>query len=298
MTCYIPKHSGFCFGVDLAVKAAYENLNNYTYMYGEVVHNPSVIIDLKNKGLGLIESLDEVSQKKVDNVLIRAHGVPENIIIEARDKGLGVIDKTCPRVKKVHDIVANASNRGLDVIIVGTPKHPEVVGIEGWVHTQTIVLRDVDDAERIIPKSTFPSVGVCLVAQTTHNKAKYEDVYAYCKSILPNIDIEFHDTICDATAVRQGEIRNLATTVDSVIVIGGKTSSNVTKLYEIASEYNNKAYHVESSVELDMSQLFDVSTILIASGASTPENSIAEVIEHLRQFCNGKNEEFELIELT
>jgi len=295
MKCYIPEHSGFCIGVALAVEAAYENINKSTYMFGEVVHNPSVISDLKNKGLKLVDSLDEIPEKCEASILIRAHGVSENIISEAKENGYIIIDKTCPRVKRVHDIAVDASSRGLDIIIVGTPNHPEVSGIVGWARTQTIVLRDVDDAKKTVPNTRFSEKGVCMVAQTTYNKAKYKEVYEYCSGVLSYV--EFNDTICDATAIRQEEIRRLATMVDSVIVVGGKASSNVTKLYEIASEYNNNTHHIESAIELYTADFTQIDTVLIASGASTPEDSIREIIEYFRSFCLKNNREFEVVEL-
>lgn len=148
MKCIIPKHSGFCFGVSLAVNAAYENLNEHTYMLGEVVHNPSVINNLQLKGLKLINSIEEIPQKD-SSALIRAHGVPESVIHELNQRNIGIIDKTCPKVKRVHDIVANASERGLDIIVVGTPNHPEIIGTIGWSKTNTILLHDINDAKKL-----------------------------------------------------------------------------------------------------------------------------------------------------
>jgi len=293
MKCYIPIHSGFCFGVDLAVKAAYKNLDTSTYMYGDIVHNPSVIADLRSKGLGLVDSLDDIPNGKDINVLIRAHGVSESIITEVKNRGYGIIDKTCPRVKKVHEIVADASCRGLDIIIIGTPNHPEVLGIAGWAKTQTVVLRDLSDAQKIIPNTSFSEKGICIIAQTTHNKERFEQVYKYCSSVLPHI--EHYDTICDATAIRQEEIRRLSLTVNCVIVIGGKTSSNVTRLYEIASEYNNNTHHIESANEFDVSALKGVDSVLLASGASTPESSIAEVVKCIENYCLKNKLSFELL---
>jgi len=260
-------------------------------MFGEVVHNPAVIADLVSKGLGLVNSLDVIPEKA--NVLIRAHGVSEKTVREIQNRGLGIIDKTCPRVKIVHDIVAEASARGLDVIIVGTENHPEVLGIAGWAETQTVVVRDLADAERTIPDKSFSKEGVCLVAQTTHNKVKYEEVYRYCSAFFPHL--EYYDTICDATAVRQEEIGRLAKMVDCVIVIGGKASSNVNRLFEIASESNNNTQHIESFTDLDLTKLMNVNTCLIASGTSTPENSIFQVIDRLKLFCLENEIAFELI---
>lgn len=292
MKCIIPKHSGFCFGVSLAVNAAYENLNEHTYMLGEVVHNPSVINDLQLKGLKLINSIDEISQKDA-SILIRAHGVPENVISELGQRNLGIIDKTCPKVKKVHDIVADASERGLDIIVVGTPNHPEIVGTIGWSRTKTVLLHDISDAKRIIPDTKFSENGVCMVAQTTHNEKVYQEIYNYCTEFIPNI--EFHNTICNATANRQNEIRELAKTCGAVIVVGGKTSSNVTKLYEIASEYCSNTQHVEAAAEIDVDRLKGVSTLVISTGASTPDDSIQSAIQVLQNYCDLNDITLEIV---
>lgn len=283
MKCIIPKHSGFCFGVSLAVNAAYENLNEHTYMLGEVVHNPSVINDLQSKGLKLVNSIDEISQKDA-NILIRAHGVPENVISELEQRDLGIIDKTCPKVKKVHDIVADDSKRGLDIIVVGTPNHPEIVGTIGWGRTKTVLLHDINDAKRIIPDTKFSDNGVCMVVQTTHNEKVYKEIYNYCTEFVPNI--EFHNTICNETSNRQNEIRELAKTCDAVIVVGGKTSSNVTKLYEIASEYCTNTQHVEAAIEIDVVRLKGVDTLVISTGASTPDDSIQSAIQVVQNYCD------------
>lgn len=283
MKCIIPKYSGFCFGVSLAVDAAYENLDGHTYMLGEVVHNPSVVKDLQSKGLKLVNSIEEITETDV-NVLIRAHGVSEKVINELHKRGLGVIDKTCPKVKKVHDIVVDASRRGLDIIVVGTPNHPEIVGTIGWSSTKTVLVYNLEDAKKIIPNTDFSRKGVCMVAQTTYNKRIYEEIYTYCSKIIPNI--EFHNTICNATANRQYEIRELAKKSDAILVIGGKTSSNVTKLYEIASEYCHNTQHVETAEQIDVDKLANVDTLVIASGASTPEDSIQKAIQVVKGYCD------------
>jgi len=292
MKCVIPKYSGFCFGVSLAVNAAYENTDGIAYMYGEIVHNPVVVNDLQAKGVRLVHSIHEIPSNEKARVLVRAHGVPESTISEISQRGLEVIDKTCPRVKKVHNIVLEASNKGLDIIVVGTQDHPEIAGIIGWAKTKTVLLHCLEQAKEIIPHTFFSKKGVCMVSQTTHNKKKYIEIYEYCSSIIPNI--EFHNTICDATSKRQNEVRELAKISDAFIVVGGKTSSNVTKLYEIALEYCANTQYIESAGELDLAKLTDINTLIIVGGASTPNSSVEEVIDIIRSFCNGEQIPFEI----
>ena len=292
MKCIIPKNSGFCFGVALAVDSAYKNAGKSAYMYGEVVHNPLVVNDLISRGLTLINDLNEIPPEEKAKILIRAHGVPKGMINEINSRALEIIDKTCPRVKKIHEIVCDASGRGLNVIIVGKPNHPEVNGIIGWCSTNYVLIDSIDDVKKQPLDVSFFCKGICMVSQTTHNKKIYEKIYTHYKSFIENI--EFHNTICDATANRQNEIRELAQTVNAVIVVGGKKSSNVTKLYEIASEYCNLVLHIEDEKQLDYSTLEDINILAIVSGASTPSKSVDAVLNGLSEYCNSNNIKFEI----
>jgi 4-hydroxy-3-methylbut-2-enyl diphosphate reductase len=194
-----------------------------------------------------------------------------------------LIHKTCPRVKRVHEIVSEASGRGLDIIVTGTPGHPEVNGIVGWCKTKAVLLNSLEEAGELIPNESFSDKGVCLVSQTTFNEKKYKEIYEFCARYLQNI--EYHDTICDATKKRQNEVRELAATSDVFIIVGGKNSSNVTKLFEIASEYCRKAYHIESAGDLDPSMIIETDTIVIAGGTSTPDSSVEDIIKKIEGVC-------------
>ena len=286
MHCIIPQNSGFCFGVSLAVASAYENAGKSAYMYGEVVHNPLVVHDLIAKGLPLVSTLSEIPAESRAKVLIRAHGVSKAVTDEAARLNLEIIDKTCPRVKKIHAIVYEASGRGLDIIVVGKPNHPEVEGIMGWCSTNVMILDSLSDAKAQLANASFAAKGVCMVSQTTHNAQKYEEIYDFCKGATP---IEFHNTICDATANRQSEIRALAQHADAVVVVGGKKSSNVTKLYEIASEYCSVVFHVENEKELDIARIGKANVVVIASGASTPNENVETVVSALAHYCKQNN---------
>ena len=292
MKCIIPKSSGFCFGVKSAVDAAYEHIDSDTYMYGEVVHNPVVINELTAKGMSLIDSLDDIPKADSATVLVRAHGVPESVILDISRRGFALLDKTCPAVKKVHEIVRSASEKGLKTIIVGMPDHPEVIGILGWSGSNVMVVRDLDEAKSMLARHGVPAEGVCMVAETTHNKKKYYEIYEYCKSVLPAI--EFYDTICDETAIRQREVRELAKISDCYIVVGGKHSSNVTKLYEIASEYCSNTQHIESADELDISKLSAIQTVVVVGGASTPDKSVYGVVKLIEEYCDEMRQPLEV----
>jgi len=283
-----PGHSGFCYGVKRSVDTAYQSAPG-TYLYGEIVHNPQVVRALEEKGLQLIHSLDEIppANKPGANILIRAHGVPEAVLTEIAAQGMTAIDKTCPVVKKIHAIVAKTSAQGMDVIVCGTPGHPEVVGIVSRVSTQAIVVKDATEAHEIIPRHTFAPAGVCLVGQTTLLQQTFEALLDYLTQECPNIPILTpHNTLCSATTQRQAELRTLAAKADACIIVGGKNSANVAKLYEIARALcphtvlieNAEAFNAPAFLR-EVSDARDgrAENIVIAGGASTPAEEVQKI---------------------
>jgi len=277
----IPKHSGFCYGVKRSVKEAYALAEKgNAYMYGEVVHNPVVMENLQKCGLTWVRDLSEIPMDSagISKLLIRAHGVPASVLVKTAERGIEAVDMTCHHVKKIHAIVTYASARGMDVIVCGTHGHPEVQGHISRVTTKVVVVQDLEEARRIIPALAFSKDGVCLVAQTTYNKRTYEEIHTFLANECKNMPfLEPHNTICDATALRQDEIRELAKTADACIIVGGKNSSNVTKLYEIAREYCARTQHIESADQLNHDLYIGAETVVIAGGASTPNESVQEV---------------------
>jgi 4-hydroxy-3-methylbut-2-enyl diphosphate reductase len=192
---------------------------------------------------------------------------------------------TCHDVKKIHAIVAYASARGMDVIVCGTPGHPETAGIMSRVTTQAVLVQDVEEARQVIPALTFSLQGVCLVAQTTHDYQTYEGVHAFLANECANIPLlEPHNTVCQSTAHRQNELRELAKTADACVIVGGKNSSNVTKLYKIACEHCASVQHVESVTQLNIEVLKNKNTVVVAGGASTPNNNVEDVIKMITSY--------------
>lgn len=294
--CYVSKYNNLCFGASLAVAAAYEHVSDSLFLYGDVINNPVITADLHSKGTKIINDITKMKDRRNSKLLIRAHGVPKKAIDYLEDNNINYIDKTCPKVKKIHKIIEHASSKGLDIIIVGDPNHPEVVGIKGWAKTNVITIKDLTSAKEKVPYSNVSSTGVCMVVQTTYNKRVYDEIRKYCLTLLPVV--ECHDTVCHDTVNRQNEIRNLAQQVDCIIVIGGKKSSNSIKLYEIASEYCNKTQHVQTESEIDLRSIKNISSLALVGGASTPIESINKSIEVLRSTCYNSGIEFELIRQT
>ncbi len=289
MIIMLPKMSGFCYGVSLAVKAAGVALSSgkELFMYGEIVHNPTVNSDLVAKGGIIIDSIDKLPCRSDASrnaaVLIRAHGIPRCEYMKIKECGIEVIDMTCPKVRNVHNIVSDAESRGKRITVIGDPNHPEVVGIVGQCMGQVDVIQRVEDAEKLSNMSDR-----AVVSQTTFNTRCFEKISQILKD--RSDDIEIYNTICPATELRQNEVSRLSGKADLTIVVGGKKSSNSRKLYEIASE-NCDCCMIESLEELDMKLLEGKEKLLLCGGSSTPFELISDIAKELcAQNCNNKIE--------
>ncbi|MDD6920069.1 MAG: bifunctional 4-hydroxy-3-methylbut-2-enyl diphosphate reductase/30S ribosomal protein S1 [Eubacteriales bacterium] len=265
------EHSGFCFGVKQAIDKAInvaENKgeNEKIFSFGPLIHNKIVTNQLEEKGVFIIDSLDDILEEST--VIIRSHGIGEWFYNEAEKKNLTVIDGTCPYVKKIHSLVNKACDDGKQIIIVGDKKHPEVEGISGWCKG-AIAINKSEDAEKY-DKPVF------VVAQTTIRKSLFDEVLEQIKKL--NDDVEYQNTICNATVMRQAGCRDLSSEVDVMVVVGDNNSSNSKKLYEIAKKYCEKAYFIENADNLPLQDLQQYNRIGVAAGASTPESAIKEVI--------------------
>lgn len=282
------ENAGFCFGVDKAVKSAFnlnaEEIKGNIYTIGELIHNQQVIDALEKKGIKVLDSYDTL--KEGDCVIIRAHGVGENVYEELNKRGVKIIDATCPYVKRIHQIVRKKSEEGYDIVIFGDPKHPEVIGINGWCKGNALIITDESQVEELSPGNNK----VAVVAQTTSKGAKYDKICELLKKKFAFV-LKF-DTICSATVRRQTEAHELSRKVDAMIVIGGRNSSNTQKLYQICKENCSETYLVENKDELPLFKK-NVNTIGITAGASTPESVIKEVIFHMQDMMNGHEGEID-----
>lgn len=282
------ENAGFCFGVDKAVKSAFnlnaEEIKGNIYTIGELIHNQQVIDALEKKGIKVLDSYDTI--KEGDCVIIRAHGVGENVYEELNKRGVKIIDATCPYVKRIHQIVRKKSEEGYDIVIFGDPKHPEVIGINGWCKGNALIITDESQVEELSPGNNK----VAVVAQTTSKGAKYDKICELLKKKFAFV-LKF-DTICSATVRRQTEAHELSRKVDAMIVIGGRNSSNTQKLYQICKENCSETYLVENKDELPLFKK-NVNTIGITAGASTPESVIKEVIFHMQDMMNGHEGEID-----
>lgn len=280
MEVIVAKSAGFCFGVKRAVDSVYKEINNSEkpiYTYGPIIHNEQVVKDLENKGVKVINTEKELEALYKGTIIIRSHGVSKKIYDIIEKQNLRIVDATCPFVKKIHNIVHEESEKGKKIIIIGNDKHPEVEGIKGWVLGDAIVINCEEDIKKL---DSLNISSLCIVSQTTFNYNKFK----YLVEIInkKGYDINVVNTICNATHVRQVEAKEIASSVDAMIVIGGKSSSNTQKLYDICKNECSNTYYIQTVEDLDLCNVESLKSIGITAGASTPKNIIEEVVLNVR----------------
>ena len=278
----IAKSAGFCFGVTRAVNMVYEAIekeNVPIYTYGPIIHNDEVVKDMEKKGVTVINNLDELSSHEKGVMIIRSHGISKAEYGRIKNCGFEVLNATCPFVSKIHRYVEDYSSKGYDIIIVGSPKHPEVCGIKGWADEKchVTIINSPEDAENFAKNSTKK---LCIVSQTTFNYNKFQDIVEIIAK--KGYDITVLNTICNATEVRQTEARKVAQCSDVMIVIGDRHSSNTQKLFEICKNECKNTYYIQTSDEMDYTQIRSNNNVGITAGASTPNNIIEEVSKNVR----------------
>ena len=277
MDVILAKSAGFCFGVKRAVDTVYEQIekNHGTkriYTFGPIIHNMEVVNDLKRKGVYPIEGEEELPGIAGQILIIRSHGVPRKIYEIARSYGIEIIDVTCPFVEKIHNIADQQSRDGKTIMITGDARHPEVVGIIGWVNGEAIVIRDEEEAKALnLPAGTQ----AVLVSQTTFRTNKFNNIVEIVNK--KGYDIRVINTICNATMTRQKEAESVSRKVDMMLVVGDRHSSNTRKLYEICRTHCADTYYIQTIEDLDEQNLQSGISVGITAGASTPNYIIQEV---------------------
>ena len=280
MEVIVAKSAGFCFGVKRAVEQAYQQLERSDkpiYTYGPIIHNEEVVRDLEEKGVKVIGSEEELKTIHDAVVVIRSHGVGKRIYEIMEENGIEIIDATCPFVKKIHRIAVEQNEAGRRLIIIGSETHPEVEGIKGWGNEHTLV---VETPEQVDTLPILEGEKLCIVSQTTFNYNKFQDLVE--KISETRYDILVLNTICNATQERQVEAKRIASEVDAMIVIGGKSSSNTQKLYDICRRECKNTYYIQTLGDLDPDCVNSVRSVGITAGASTPNYIIEEVHTNVR----------------
>ncbi len=281
MEVIVAKTAGFCFGVKRAVEQVYQQIEEGVkpiYTYGPIIHNEEVVRELEEKGVRIIESEEELDALTEGTVVIRSHGVPERVYQKIEARGLQIVDATCPFVKKIHRIVREHGARGEQVVIIGNEGHPEVEGIKGWCPGPVQVIGTEEEAKQFCPLS---GKRLCIVSQTTFNYKKFDKLVEIISEMSYN-EVDILNTICSATEERQAEAREIAAKVDSMIVIGGRHSSNTRKLFEICKMECGNTYYIQTLKDLDLRRLSSIGCVGITAGASTPNILIEEVSKQCR----------------
>ncbi len=275
MKIELAKSAGFCFGVKRAVETVYrlvEENRGRVCTLGPIIHNEQVVEDLAAKGVDTVQSLEEMTDPAT--LVIRSHGVPREVIEELNRRGIDYEDATCPFVKKIHDTVSHYTARGYRIVIIGSKSHPEVQGILGWAKQGT-VLETPEEARNYSPEN--PGDKICVVAQTTFNYKKFQELVEIISK--KGYDILAVNTICNATSTRQQEAEHLAARSDAMLVIGGRHSSNSRKLYEICKNQCENTFFIQTVDDLSAISLDSFTSLGITAGASTPNNIIQEVLK-------------------
>ncbi len=271
----IAKHAGFCVGVkraiNLALKTAAER--NNVFMLGDIVHNETVCDRINKSGIKKLSSLTSGEGK---TLIIRAHGAPQKVYLDAQKKGYDIIDATCPMVKEIHNISINAEKEGYSVIIIGTKKHDEVKGIAGQLKKKPIVIESSEDLDIKTLKRIKKG---CVIVQSTQNIEKVLKIMDKLKKIIP--DLKLKNTICTPTTMRQDEAKSMPLKNDCVLVIGSKTSANTQRLFEISKKINRHTYWIQTAKNIKKSWFKKAKKVGVLAGASTPEETIKEVVSCL-----------------
>lgn len=281
----VAKTAGFCFGVDKAVSRVYRLLEEGKTVctLGPIIHNPQVVGELETRGVRIVSDPAEVPDGAV--LVIRSHGVSQNIYDQIAALGLDVCDATCPFVSKIHRIVAEQSALGKTVLIAGNAGHPEVLGIRGHCTGESFVFSTETELEKWINEQRgCEKKQVIMVAQTTFNMKIWEKCAEIAKKHYTNLLV--FDTICNATAERQTEAVALSLQSDKMVIVGGRQSSNTAKLRDVCSVHCPTML-IETAAELDREQFAGVQTIGLTAGASTPAGIIKEVLSTMSEIVNN-----------
>lgn len=270
---------GYCMGVkravDSACKALESNISDDVYTLGPLIHNPLVLRSFEEKGLKILESSKICEVKENSVVVIRAHGTTPLILDRLSAQKVKVIDATCPRVHLSQKRVAEWSSKGYSIVIAGDRNHGEVTSISGYAAGVVHVIQSAEEARNLEVNGNF-----VLIAQTTFSPVEFEEISRIL--LERNPEIKIFNSICTATVERQNALHSMEGKVEGIIVIGGKNSANTRRLYETASGIAGKACLIEKTDEIP-SDFYNLGSVGITAGASTPGNVIEEVVAALRQ---------------
>ncbi len=268
---------GFCFGVERAVEMVEEAVSegDIVRSLGPLIHNEQEMQRLGTQGVTTIS--EPIQIKRGETAVIRAHGVTPQVQKELEEKASKVVDATCPFVTRVQKLAARAAEQNRHVIIVGSPDHPEMIGVKGYAPDHAFIIRDESEV------ATLPRLRNPLVVSQTTIKAKTFFDTAEAVKTKTDDEVQIVNTICSATRDRQDSARALSGMVDAFYIIGGRHSSNSVKLLAVCKEQCEKSFLIETEAEIDPADLTGVKTVGVTAGASTPEWLIQNIVRHLEK---------------
>ncbi len=278
MEVIVADNAGFCFGVKRAIKMANDAIDTAiapVKALGPLIHNPQVVGSFQRRGLQVVADLEEVSPDST--LIIRSHGVGPEIKGSAAEKGLRVVDTTCPFVTKAQQYARKLLDENYRVVMIGDKDHPEVMGVIAHAENRAIVINTVAEAEAL---KFIPRMGV--VFQTTHSIAHVQEIVGAL--LKRGKEVRVFNTLCGATTSMQKTAVELAPDVEAMVIVGGRQSANTAQLAEVCRRVNRNVYQVESADEVREEWFQGMRRVGVSAGASTPDDVIAEVVERITQF--------------
>lgn len=280
--------AGFCFGVDRAVNLVYSLVNDGKKVctLGPIIHNAQLVGDLEQRGVKIIDSIDECPDGYM--IVVRTHGVEKSVIDDIENKNIEYVDATCPFVKKIHRIVKKFDS-SVPVLVAGDVNHPEVIGIRSYCNGKSFVFKNDEELQKILQNDLIDkNKKIICVSQTTFSLEEWKKCEKIIKKVCTNCEI--FDTICNATADRQNEAYEISEKSDAMIVIGGRHSSNTCKLRDVSSAHC-RSFLIETADELKSIDLSPYNVIGVTAGASTPSVIIKEVLKSMSEEIKEKEVE-------
>jgi (E)-4-hydroxy-3-methyl-but-2-enyl pyrophosphate reductase len=278
----VADNAGFCFGVKRAIKMANDTIEGATSpvkALGPLIHNPQVVGSFQRRGLQVVSGMEQVESDST--VIIRSHGVGPEVKQSAVDRGLKVVDTTCPFVTKAQQYARKLLDDNYKIVMIGDKDHPEVKGVVAHAENRAIVIDTVAEAEAL---KFIPRMGV--VFQTTHSIEHVQEIVGAL--LKRGKEVRVFNTLCGATTAMQKTAVELAPEVEAMVIVGGRQSANTAQLAEVCRRVNPRVHQVESAQEIQDAWFEGIGRVGVSAGASTPDDVIAEVVDRLTQIAPAR----------
>jgi 4-hydroxy-3-methylbut-2-enyl diphosphate reductase len=277
----VARYAGYCYGVERALRIteeALEGAEGPVASLGPIIHNPSVVGHLEERGVRVV---DDAREAAAGTLIVRTHGVPPEVVEGARARDINLVDATCPFVAVAQRKAASLREAGYTVVILGERDHPEVAGLEGFAGEGAVVVEDAAG----LPLTQLRGKRIGVVVQTTQTRANLASVAAALAPVARELLV--FNTICDATEKRQSAACELAAEVDVVVVVGGRNSANTARLAQLCRAIESRTHHIESAAELEPAWFAGARRIGVTAGASTPDEEIEATVAALQALCGS-----------